>query len=194
MNNLDDMKALWHTVSTDQLPSSKDMLKLIRKFRRQKLTNKWLVIVSSFLLAVLVAAALLVVHFKMPTTYVGGILVVVACLLLAATNLKSLKRFYQLDDHDNLSFLAFIAKTRENQIHYYQRTMVIIIALSATGWILYMYELVYRYPTWCIIIYLIMTVYLGIMWFVVRPRAFKRDQEKLNVIRKRVEGILNQLK
>jgi hypothetical protein len=194
MNNLDDMKSLWHTVATDKLPSSKEMLKLIRKFRRQKLRSKWLVIVSCFLLSCLVVSALLIVHFKMTTTYVGGTLVVIANLLLAATNIKSLKRFYHLDDHDNLKFLEFIAKTRENQIHYYQRTMVVIISISAGGWILYMYELLYRYSTWCIIIYFIMTVYLGVMWFIVRPRAFKKDQEKLNATRENVESILNQLK
>ena len=194
MNNLDDMKSLWHTVTTDKLPSSTEMLKLIRKFRRQKLRNKWMVIVSCFMLACLVAAALLVVHFKMATTYMGGTLVVIASLLLAATNIRSLKRFYDLDDQDNLNFLEFIAKTKENQIHYYQRTMVVIISLTACGWVLYMYELVYRYPVWCIVIYFIMTVYLGIMWFIVRPRAFKKDQQKLNATRERVESILNQLK
>jgi hypothetical protein len=194
MNNLDDMKSLWHTVATDKLPSSKEMLKLIRKFRRQKLRSKWLIIVSCFLLSCLVVAAMLFVHFKMTTTYVGGTLVVMGSLLLAATNIKSMKRFYQLDDNDNLKFLEFIAKTRENQIHYYQKTTVIIISLSAIGWILYMYELVYHFPTWSIVIYIIMTVYLGVMWFIVRPRAFKKDQEKLNATRERVESILNQLK
>lgn len=194
MNNLDDMKSLWHTVATDKLPSSTEMLKLIRKFRRHKLRSKWLIIVSCFLLSCLVISALLIVHFKMITTYAGGTLVVIANLLLAATNIRSLKRFYNLDDHDNLKFLEFIAKTRENQLYYYQRTMVIIISLSAGGWILYMYELLYHYSVWCIIIYFIMTVYLGIMWFIVRPRAFKKDQEKLNATRENAESILNQLK
>jgi len=194
MSNLDDMKSLWHTVETDKLPSSTEMLKLIRKFRRHKLRSKWLIIVSCFLLSCLVVSALLIVHFKMITTYAGGTLVVIANLLLAVTNIKSLKRFYHLDDHDNLKFLEFIAKTRENQLHYYQRTMVIIISLSGGGWILYMYELLYHYPVWCIIIYFIMTVYLGIMWFIVRPRAFKKDQEKLNATRENAESILNQLK
>lgn len=194
MNNLDDMKSLWHTVPTDKLPSSNEMTKLIRKFRRQKLRSKWLVIISCFLLSLLLLAAMVITHFKMITTYVGGSLSVIASLLLAATNIRSLKRFYLLDDLDNLKFLEFIAQTRENQIHYYQRTMVIIISLAATGWILYMYELVYRYPIWSIVIYCIMTVYLGVLWFIVRPRAFKKDQEKINATRERVESILNQLK
>ena len=194
MNNLDDMKSMWHTVTTDKLPSSKEMLKLIRKFRRQKLRSKWLVIVSCFLLSCLIVAAMLMVPFKMTTTYVGGTLVAIGSLLLAATNIRSLKRFYHLDDHDNFKFLEFIVKTGENQIHYYQKTMVIIISLFAGGWILYMYELVYHYPIWCIVIYFIMTVYLVILWFIVRPRAFKKDQEKLNATRERVENILNQLK
>jgi len=194
MNNLDDMKSLWRSVTTDKLPTSEDMLKLIRKFRREKLLNKWLVIVSCLLLACIVAAALVIAPFKMATTYAGGILVVIAMLFLAFNNIRSLKRFYHMDDHDNLKFLEFLSKTRENQIRYYKRTMVLILSLSASGWILYVYELIYHYPIWSIIIYFIMSVYLAIMWFVVRPRSFKRDQEKLNATRERVESILNQLK
>lgn len=194
MNNLDDMKSLWRTVTTDKLPTSEEMLKLIRKFRREKLRNKWLVIVTCLLSSCLVVAALTIAHFKMATTYAGGILVVIAALFLAFNNIRSLKRFYHMDDYDNLKFLEFLAKTRENQIRYYKRTMVIVISLSASGWILYVYELVYHYPMWSIIVYLIMSVYLGVMWFIVRPRSFKRDQEKLNATRERVESILNQLK
>ncbi|TDO20849.1 hypothetical protein [Pedobacter duraquae] len=194
MNNLDDMKSLWRTVTTDKLPTSEEMLKLIRKFRREKLRNKWLVIVTCLLSSCLVVAALIIAHFKMATTYAGGILVVIAALFLAFNNIRSLKRFYHMDDYDNLKFLEFLAKTRENQIRYYKRTMVIVISLSASGWILYVYELVYHYPMWSIIVYLIMSVYLGVMWFIVRPRSFKRDQGKLNATRERVESILNQLK
>lgn len=194
MNNLDDIKALWHTAPTDSLPSSGEMLKLIRKFRSQKLRNKWLVIIFSFLSAALVGAVLLIVPFKLTTTYIGAALMILGSLLMAATNIKSLKRFYHLEDHDNLKFLEFIAKTRENQIRYHKRTKVYITSIASGGLLLYIYELAYLYPKWILLIYFIMTVYLGIMWFIVHPRAFKRDQAKLNATRERVENILNQIK
>lgn len=193
MNSLDDMKALWHAAKTDTLPSSKEMLRLIRKFRSQKLRNKWLSILAAVAIGGMMVSVLIRHPFQFAATYIGGGLVIIACILLAATNIKSLKRFYQLEDSDNVNFLAFLAQTRKNQIRYYQKTMVQVVGLCAAGWVLYMYELLYRFPAWCIGIYALMTIYLAIMWFVVRPRSFKRDERKLNATRERVEQILKQL-
>jgi hypothetical protein len=194
MNNLDDMRSLWHSAKTDGLPSAKEMLQLIKKFRNQKLRYKWMNVIFALLVVILMTSAMINVHFRFLTTYIGGSLTVIGALLLAATNLKSMKRFYQLDDTDNMKFLEFLTQTRKNQIYYYKNTMVWIVGLSVAGWILYVYELAYNLPGWTIFIYLIMTIYLAVLWFVVRPRGYKRDEEKLNATRERVENILKQLK
>jgi len=194
MNNLDNLKAIWHTAKTDNLPTSKEVMRLIGKFRSQKLRNKWLVIILSLLLFAVIVAVLYIVPFKMATTYAGGAMMALSSLLLAGTNFRSLKRFNQLEDCSNLDFLAFIEQTRKNQIFYYKRTMVTIISLCAVGWLLYLYEVTYQHPLWCIGIYSAAAIYLAVMWFIVRPRAFKRDTEKLNATRERFENILKQLK
>jgi hypothetical protein len=194
MDNLDDLKAIWHSAKTDSLPSSKEMLQLIRKFRGRKLRSKWLIILLSLLLAFIMIGVLLTQDFKLMTTYVGGGMVIFSSLLLATTNIRSLKRFYQLDDSSNLEFLAFIEQTRQNQVFYYRKTMVAIVSLSYAGWLLYIYELIYKDSTVCIGIYTAVTIYMAIMWFVVRPLSFKRHAEKLNATRQRLEDILNQFK
>ena len=120
MDNLDDLKAIWHTAKTDGLPSSKEMVQLIRRFRSQKLRSKWLVIICSCLLSLLIMTVLFTVQFDLISTYIGGALMAVSGFLLAFTNIRSLKRFYELDDCSNLDFVAFIAQTRQNQIYYYK--------------------------------------------------------------------------
>lgn len=194
MNNLDDLKAIWHTAKTDRLPNSKEMLKLVKNFRSQKLRSKWLVIISSIALSCLFILILFFVHFKLITTYIGGGLVAVSGLFLATTNIRSLKRFYQLNDCSNLEFLAFIEQTRQNQLYYYKKTMVLILSLCSVGWILYMYEVTYKHPIWFFSVYITFMIYLGIMWFIVRPRSFKKDADKLNVMKQRLENISKQLK
>jgi hypothetical protein len=194
MDNLDDLKAIWHSAKIDSLPSSKEMLQLIRKFRGHKLRSKWLIILLSLLLAFIIIGVLLTQDFKLMTTYLGGGMVSFSSLLLAATNIRSLKRFYQLDDSSNLEFLAFIEQTRHNQVFYYKKTMVVIVSLSYAGSLLYIYELIYKNPIVCVCIYTAVTIYMAIMWFVVRPRSFKRHAEKLNATRQRLEDILNQFK
>lgn len=194
MDNLDDLKAIWHSAKTDSLPTSKEMLQLIKKFRSQKLRNKWIIIVVSCLLSLLMIVILVTVPFKLFITYLGGGLIAASSVLLAATNIKSLKRFYQLDNCSNQEFLAFIEQTRQNQIYYYKKTQAVIMLLSAIGLLLYLFELATRHPKWFVGIYLLSIIYLLIMWFIVRPRRFKKEAEKLNATRQRLEKISNQLK
>jgi len=65
MDNLDDLKAIWHTAKTDVLPTSGEMLQMIRKFRSQKLRNKWLVIGVSCLSSCFMVLVLSIFPFKM---------------------------------------------------------------------------------------------------------------------------------
>jgi len=194
MDNLDDLKVIWHTAKTDSLPSSNEMLRLIRKFRNQKLRSKWLSIITSLMISMLITTVLFIIHFKFVSTYIGGILMVVSGLLLAATNIRSLKRFYKLEDCSNLEFMAFIEQTRKNQILYYNKTMIWIVIICSIGWVLYLYEITYQNPMECFAVYSVIFIYLAVMWFIVRPRSFKRDAEKLNSMQQRLEKILRQLK
>ncbi|OKS85010.1 hypothetical protein [Mucilaginibacter polytrichastri] len=194
MDRLDDLKAIWHTANTDSLPTSDEMVMLISKFRNEKLRNKWLVIVASCLLSFLIISILFIVDFKMVITYIGGGLIAISGLLLAATNIRSLKRFYQLDYYSNQEFLLFIEQTLQNQIKYYKKTMVVIMAFCTVGVMLYPYEAVRQYPVLLICTYAALSIYLSFMWFFVRPRKFKKGVAKLNATRLRLENILNQFK
>jgi Flp pilus assembly protein TadB len=194
MDNLDDLKALWQSAKTDSLPDSKAMLQIIKKFRSQKLRNKWIIIISSTLLACVIAAALFTGNFKLFTTYIGGSLMVLACIWIAVNNFKSLKRFNQLDNCSNVEFLDFIEQTRQNQIYYYKRTMGILVLLWSIGCIMYMYEASYKHPLGLIIFYSAFLIYVAVLWFFVRPRSLKKNAEKLNAMKARLESISKQLK
>jgi cell division protein FtsW (lipid II flippase) len=194
MNSLDDLKSLWHTAKTESLPTSKEMVQMVKKFRNEKLRKKWLVIVCSLLIACLILAVMVVTDFKLITTYIGGSLMAISMLLLAFTNIRSLKRFYNLEDCSNVEFLDFIERTRQNQVYYYKKTMVAIVLVCVVGWLLYLYEPLQQYPDWRVIVYALVITYLLIMWFFVRPRSFKKNAEKLEATRQRLIKISNQLK
>ncbi|MGY3053825.1 hypothetical protein ACVWYG_002026 [Pedobacter sp. UYEF25] len=194
MDNLDDLKAVWHTAKTDRLLTAKEMVKLISTFRNQKLRNKWLMIVSCLLFSSLIIAVLLFVNFRLITTYIGGGLMVTSGLLVAATNMRSLKRFKQLDNCSNLEFIEFIEQTRQNQKYYYKKTMVSVVALCSVGWLMYVYELISKYPIWLFPTYTVAVIYLAVLWFVIRPRSFNKDAAKLEATRKKMETISKQLK
>jgi len=194
MDNLTDLKAIWHTAKTDSLPTSAEMLKLIKQFRRQRLKKKWMIIIGASFLTVVMVFGMITYHSKLLTTLIGEVLIIASMVLLAATNIKSLKRFYQLDDCSNLEFLDFIEQTRQNQIYYYKKTQVAIMLLCSVGLLLYMYELASRHQSWFIGIYAGISVYLLVIWLVVRPYFFKKNAKKLSNVRIRLEKLSKQLK
>ena len=194
MDNLDDLKTLWHTANTDSLPTSKEMLKLISAFRDQKLRNKRLMIISALLFSSLIIAVLFFVSFKEITTYIGAGLMAVSGFLVAASNIRSIKRFKQLDNCSNLEFIEFIEQTRLNQNYYYKKTMVSVILLGSVGWLMYLYEFIPKYPIWLFAIYSAGMIYLAVLWFIIRPRSFKKNAAKLAATREKMDTILQQLK
>jgi len=193
MNNLDDLKTIWHKAKTDSLPTSDAMISTVKKFKGQKLRNKWSTIIVSGLSFCIIIAALYIVPFKLLTTYMGGGMMALSSVLLAGTNIKSLKRFQQLRDCSNLEFVSFLEQTRQNQLYYYKKTQVVVMLFTSVGLLLYIYELTLGNTTLFICIYSVCTVYLAIMWFYVRHRYFIKNAKKLDETLLRLQSISKQL-
>jgi O-antigen/teichoic acid export membrane protein len=194
MDNLTELKALWHTASTNQLPDATEMIKLIKQFRSQRLTKKWTIIISASSLAALIILVLFITDFKMVITYVGGILIAASALFYAINNVLSLKRFYQLEDCSNKEFLEFVEQTRLNQIYYYKKTQKIIMVLCTVGLLLYLYEPATQHFIYTLILFLVTIICLLFSWFVLRPRSFNKNQQKLHELSEHLKNISNQLK
>ena len=193
MNNLDDLKAIWHSAQTDSLPTSDAMISMIKEFRTQKLRKKWMVIIASCLLFSLMISVLCTASFIVMTTYIGGGMIALSCLLLAIINVRSLKRFNQLGECSNLEFLSFVAQTRQNQIYYYKKTQVVLMLFSSLGLVLYLYETSLMSAIASLVIYALCVVYLIFMWLYVRPHYFRKNTEELNETISRLNNISKQL-
>jgi hypothetical protein len=132
--------------------------------------------------------------FTMISTRIGEACLIVTCMLLAFTNIRSIRRFIDFNDCTNKEFIEFMEQTRRNQLFYYQKTQVAGMAISSTGLLLYFYELVYRDTVVLIITYSVAIIYLAVMWFVVRPRNFKRQNLKMDETLRKLHDISNQIK
>jgi hypothetical protein len=194
MDNLNDLKAIWLTAKTDDLPTSVEMLRLVKKFRNQKLLKKWGIIIAALVSMALMVFTVFSYKSTMITTRIGELLAISACVILASTNIKSLKRFYDLNDCSNKEFIAFLEQTRQNQLYYYKKTQVWGMWLSSAGLLLYMYELVYRDMMLFIIIYSFSVAWILFLWLYLRPRNFKKQTLKLNKTLDKLEKISNQIK
>jgi len=192
MDNLDDLKALWLSAKTDSLLQPEEMLRMVKKFRNQKLRRKIILIAVALVCCVIMVTGVFVDGAKMASTYIGDVLLIISCLILAVTNIRSVKRFYDLKDCSNSEFVQFIERTRQNQIYFYKKTQVVAMSITSVGLVLYWYELVHSNTMLTIIIYSVTIIYLGVMWFVVRPRIFKKEARKLDAMLERLEKISKQ--
>jgi len=193
MDNLNELKQLWQTANTDSLPALNEMLRMVKKFRNQKLRNKYLIICIAAVLAAIMAVPMFVYPSMMMTTRIGVLLLISSCGLLIFTNTRSLKRFHDLDDRNNKEFIGFLEKTRQNQLYYYKKTQVAGLWLSSAGLLFYLYEFVHNNALLVIIGYSITLVYILVIWFVLRPRKFNKEAKKLNETMERLNTLSKQI-
>lgn len=194
MDNLNELKAIWQTAGTPNLPGPDEMKRQIKSFQQQRVRKKWMVIVLSSLLAVFISCVTLFSGAKMVTTWLGGMLIALACVLLAVDNWRSMKRFSQLDNCSNREFLAFIERTRQNQLRFYKKTQLLVFSLCITGLVLYLYEPATKRPLYTGILFAATCVYWLLLWFVVRPRVFAKNAAKLNRLKEHAEKLAQQFK
>ena len=77
MDNLNDIKALWLTAKTDSLPSSDEMLRIVKKFRNNRLRKKLTIIFVALVCAAIEVAAMFVYKSTMITTRIGEVLIII---------------------------------------------------------------------------------------------------------------------
>ncbi|EHQ28782.1 hypothetical protein [Mucilaginibacter paludis] len=193
MDNLNDLKKIWLTADTSGLPNADEIVVIIKNYRSQKLIKKALLVATALLLT----ATMVLIVFKyrpvMLSTRIGEACIIAAGVMLIYTNTYSLSRIYKLRNCTNKEFIKHLEQAHANRIFYHQKTQVAGLLLTSLGLLLYEFELVYLNLAVCIAAYLAMVVWLLIVWLVIRPRAFKKQQEKFNSTLKKIETLTKQL-
>ena len=148
----------------------------------------------SFTMALFFAVLMYVNRAGMLSTLAGEGLFVLCLLILGYTNLRSIKRFYVLDDCSNKEFISFLEQTRRNQIYYYRRTQVIGMALYSLALLFYVYEPVHQHIWLLVITYSLLIAALLTFWIIVRPKSFKKEAQKLQQMMDQAERLAQQFK
>ena len=194
MDNLNELKTIWQTAKADDLPSAAEMLRIVKQFRNRKLRNKtWSIVVAVIGIIVSITIVYITPHLML-STKAGVACTIAACIVLANTNIRSIKRFIDLKDCSNLEFISFLEQTRRNQLHYHQKTQVTGMGLSFTGILLYLYEFVHKSLALTMVFYTLAIGWILFMWFYQRPHSFKKQSKKLNETIEKFEKIADQIK
>ncbi|MEJ7559725.1 MAG: hypothetical protein WKF66_15555 [Pedobacter sp.] len=192
MEDLNNLHNLWKSAKPASLPDVAEMQKNMKQFRSQKLRNKMRSVTVTVLIVILSIVVLITVKSLWFSTQVAIVLNIAACMVLAATNLRSMKRFIGLKDLSNLEFLAFLQQTRRNQLRYYRRTEIIGLTLISASTLLFPYQFTKENMVIATVLYLLAIAWLLILWVYIRPRSFRRQTTKLNAELSRFEEIVQQ--
>lgn len=180
MDNLNDLKAIWHTAKLNGLPDSEEMVSMIKAYRNKTLRKLLFIILSASAMVLLMLFAGYAYQFKFLSSKIGEGLIIFSGLILIATNLNSLNRFYKLKVCSNKEYLAFLEQTRLRQLFYFKYTQVAGLVFSFTGLILYLYELVYKNIMLMSVSYLLLVIYFVAIFFYFRPKTHKKGAAKLH--------------
>ena len=194
MDNLNDLKATWQTAPTAGLPDAKMIASLVKPYRNKKLRLKILTVIIAFSMAIFFGVVISVANNSMMSTKIGEGFFIICLLILGYTNLRSIKRFYVLGDCSNREYIAFLEQTRRNQIYYYRRTQVVGMAFYSLALLFYLYEPVHQNILFMAIAYALLVTALLLFWIVVRPKAFKKEAQKLQVMTDQAQRLAQQLK
>jgi len=192
MDNLNDLKKIWLSADTRALPDAAAMKLEAQKYRSGQLVKKSAIVLMSVLLTVVMGSVVINYKSVMLTTRLGEALMILAGLLLVVTNMRSVARLYRVKDMTNREFIAYLEQVQRNRIYYYKNTQVLGMALVGIGLLLYLYEMVSHSILWTFVGYGLTIGWLAVNWFIIRPRAYRRNARKLDEKVKKMAAISKQ--
>jgi len=192
MEDLNNLKSLWQSAAPVELPDAATTRQTIKQFRGTKLRNKVLSVGVAIFIILLSLAVLITAKNLWTSTQAAIVINMCSCIVLAVTNLRSMKRFIRGKDYNNVEFLQFLRKTKSNQIRYYKRTEVIGLTLVTASSLLFPYQFTVHSMLISVIIYTVVVGWILTLWFYIRPRSFSKHGRKLDAEMARFEEIIRQ--
>lgn len=186
MDDFEDIKQLWNSKNTLDLPNLKQMQSVIKKYQARKKQN------ISFVISLIILCGItftLVFIFHKPlywTTPFGEILIALGFILVLIIKLNTLKKITKNELKSNKVFLEDLIKGsihKKSKANWY---LIISVLLLAIGCGFFIYEVIRDNQTELILSYLGLAIYTLVMYFIFRP--FKKRRSK-NKTKKMLEAI-----
>jgi hypothetical protein len=188
MEDLTDLKNIWLTAKVDALPNAEEAIKTIKRYRFKLIVKK----AATVLMLLLMTILMIYVVFYGPqvlTTRIGEIGFFIGILVLIVSNTNSLRRAFNQINRTNQEFIEYLKQTRRGRIYYYEKVQPLTFITMSLSLFLYAYELVYKNSLLMLVIYSLMTIYVVIMWFIVRPRIIEKRTKQLKETIEKLETL-----
>ena len=194
MADFNDIKNIWQKRDVS-VPAFEDMIKKIKKNRRSIILKNIFGSLSLVLVLAVVLAVSFGFDFEYLTTRVGIILMVLAILGALIMNTQLLKIILsRIDDSsDSSSYLKELIRYHDTQRIIQTKGITIYFLVLTTGLLLYLFEFFMQDKMSGLMGYALTIGWLAFVWFYLRPKTIKKQEEKIRQLIKQTEIISNQL-
>lgn len=190
MKNNINLKELWNH---QPIPEA-DQAGLVKKIEKHKAAGlKKIFLLNALLLATIIFVVLIWIYFKpqLWTTKIGIIITIMPMVIALIFHNRMIPLYKKTDEsQSNADYLYDLLeiKSKENTIQ--TTIMNVYFMLLSVGIGLYMYEYVASMPLgFGLFSYVIVVVWFGFNWFVLRPKIIKKNQEKTDSLLRQLEKI-----
>lgn len=193
MDSFNDLQEIWQRADITVLPGADEMMRAIRKYSRRMLFKKVSLVTLGLALAAGMVGVVFLYKSVMLTTRIGECCIIAACLVFVWANIGSVARAYRLKDYSNRDFISYLEQLPVKRLRYYRGTQLLGLSLASAGLAFYFFEPFHNDVRLSVIAYSLLAAYVLLMWLVVRPRTFRRQQRKLEETITRMQRLANQL-
>ncbi|SHG88428.1 hypothetical protein SAMN05444372_11160 [Flavobacterium micromati] len=194
-NNKIDFKDLWkqQTISPSNI---EDLLSKLKHFKKASLRK--IIVVNILLIAT--SIFIVFIWYTYQPAFIStkiGIIMTILAMLVYLLVYNKLALFYKSIDSNqsNSEYIKKLVAIKTKQQFLQSLVLSMYFILLGSGLSLYMYEYTSRMTIlWAIIAYGLTLSWVGFNWFYLRPKAIKKEQDKVNDLIAKFEIVNNQLK
>ncbi|WP_299390584.1 hypothetical protein [uncultured Gelidibacter sp.] len=189
-----DFKNLWRQQEVQQ-PHFEELMRNLKHYKSKGLKR---LILINVLLFITIMCLIMIWYYFQPqliTTKIG-ILISIFAMVIFVLSYNSLFKYYKAtpETESNSAYLQSLIVVKGKQ-KFIQTTMLqVYFILLSLGICLYLYEYLIMMPRVVGVSFGVLTLaWLAFVWFYLRPKTIKKQEEKLDTLIKKFELINRQL-
>lgn len=196
MNNFDEIKRAWQNAGAEvKLPSAQEVLKKVKN-EQKKLTRKYIFgSVALFLTVLYLLYIVIHVRFQFLSTQIGAGIIILSVIggIVANVYMAYISSLKGPLDKDSRAYLNYLLAFRKKQRRYNGSFITIYFILLGLGFMLYLYEFLWRSMLTGIIGYTLTFGWIAFVWFFLRNRTIGKQEKRLEDMISRLQEISKQI-
>lgn len=196
MKNNINLKKLWN----EQVVPSSNQSELFRRIEKHKASGfKRIIFLNATLLLTILLIVFIWIYFdpQLWSTKIGIVLIILSMIIALIFSNKTIPLYKRIKEdkiQSNYNYLKNLLEIKSKESYIQTKIMNLYFAMLSIGIGLYMYAYTSMMPPlWAIVAYIVVLLWIGFNWFVLRPKIIKKNTRKIDSLIQQLKKIQSQL-